>query len=64
MDDEEWRELAEAFPDSFLATRWRLYVAWRDLEPQLIAFWGERIYGLLLRLDGWRNKLPGGNRHK
>jgi hypothetical protein len=49
--EEDWARLAAAFPNSLLTARWRLYVAWSELKPQLIeACGGERIYGLMLRL--------------
>lgn len=58
--EEDWARLAEAFPDSFLAASWRLHVAWRELETELIeAFGSERIYRLLLRLGRGLNKLRG-----
>ncbi len=52
--DEDWRRLAEAYPDTFLAARWRLHLAWREAAPELYAaFGGERMFRPLAWVAKW-----------
>lgn len=53
MTDEEWEELANEFPGSFIAQEWTLHQAWQGMRPDLlVAFRSERLYCALLWLAG------------
>lgn len=51
VNDQEWEELANEFPDSLIAHEWRFHVAWQGFRREMIAaLGGERLYRFLLWL--------------
>lgn len=49
MSDQEWEELANEFPDSFIALEWRLHVACGEI---FVALGGKHLRRFLLWVTG------------